>query len=444
MPDLIAQAEHFVEAGERDSLRTFFGELHYADAADLIQALRPDMRLYAVEMLREGFDPNILPELPEEIRAAVVEKLGLERAAEAIAELEADDATLVLESLDRAGQAEILDELPRADRLEIEEALAFPEKSAGRLMQRELVKVPSEWSVGQTIDHLRSDASVPDDFYDIFVIDEAGRPMGTARLSQVLRNERAVRMRDIMESKSDLTTIPIMMDQEEIAFLFRQRDLTSAPVVDAKGRLAGVITIDDVVDVMQEEAEEDILKLGGVTESDLHASVAVTTLRRSRWLIVTVVKTLLAVSVIAQFEATIERMVALAVLMPIASGMAGDAGMQAATVTVRAIATRELAVSNAVRQIGKELMVGSLNGGLFATLLGLATALWFQDPSLGLVLAGALICNLVWAGFAGTAVPIALTRLGLDPAISAGPFVTTTTDVLGFFSFLGLATLILF
>jgi len=309
-------------------------------------------------------------------------------------------------------------------------------------MQRELVAVPSFWTVGETIDFLRAKEDLPDDFYDLFVVDPAHRPVGSVPLSRVLRSRRSVKLADIMET--DLSTVPVLLDQEAVANLFRQYGLVSAPVVDEGGRLVGVITVDDVVHVIDEEAEEDLMGLVGASETDFHAPAVETAWRRVRWLVVTLINTLIAATVISQFDATIERLVALAVLMPIVAAMGGNAGMQVVTVTVRALATRDLTPgANMWRTVGKELLVAAMNATAFAVIMGGVAAVWFHNIALGLVLAAAMIFNMMWAGLAGTLIPLGLARLGMDPAISAGPFLTTTTDVLGFFSFLGLATLFL-
>jgi magnesium transporter len=309
-------------------------------------------------------------------------------------------------------------------------------------MQRELVAIPAHWTVGETIDFLRSEKELPDDFYDLFVVDETHKPAGSVPLSRVLRSPRASRLSELMET--ELRLVPADMDQEAVAYLFRQYALVSAPVVDEAGRLIGVVTVDDVVRVIDEEAEEDLMKIVGASDTDFHAPPHIIAWQRVRWLVVTLINTLIAATVISQFQDTIQHTVALAVLMPIVAAMGGNAGVQVITVTVRALATRDITPqSNLLRIVGKELVVGLLNALVFAAILGVVAAWWFGHVELGLVLAGAMIFNMIWAGMAGTLIPLAMDRLGFDPAIGAGPFLTTTTDVLGFFSFLGLATLFL-
>ncbi|BBK30248.1 magnesium transporter [Stella humosa] len=429
-------------AADRDShVRAFVRPLHPADLADLIERLDEDDRQRLVRAIRDVFDPECLPWLEDSVREDVMDQLGMERVAEAVAELETDDAVEVLESLDALEQREVLRHIPAADRAVLEQGLTYPEDSAGRLMQRELVAVPPHWTVGQTIDFLRSAADLPDHFFDVFVIDPRHKAVGVVPVSRILRTKRPVRITDIMDRQ--FRRIPATADQEEVGRLFKQYGLASAPVVDDDNRLVGVITVDDAVHVLEEEAEEDLMSLGRVGGTNVNASVMDTARTRIRWLLVTLVNTLIASTVISQFEATIERIVALAVLMPIVAAMGGNAGMQVVTVVVRALATRDLAPDNVRRVVLKELGVGVLNGVVFASILGTVAGLWFADVRIGLVLAAAMVFNMVWAGLAGAMIPILIQRMKIDPAVGAGPFLTTTTDVLGFFSFLGLATLFL-
>ena len=430
-----------LDAHDVERVRRLVKPLHYTDVADLLERLSPEQRHEAVEAIRPDMSPDVLIELDEAVRDEVVDQLGIRDVAAAVTEMDTDDAVEVIEYLDEDVQQQVLEALPAEERALVEEALAYPEESAGRLMQRDFVAVPAFWTVGETIDHMRTAPDLPDAFYDIFVVDPMHRPIGKLPLSRVARSRRPVRVSDIM--RTNHTLIPVAMDQEEIAQLFRRLDLVSAAVVDEAGRLVGTITVDDVVDVIDEEAEEDMLHLAGVGETDVHMPAFSTARRRTRWLLVTVVKSILASAVISQFEVTIEKMVALAVLMPIAAALAGDAGMQVVTVTVRALATKAITAGNMSRAIGKEVAVGVLNGLVFATLMGVLAGLWFGDLPIGLVLAGAMLFNLIWSGVAGTLIPLALSKLGVDPAIASGPFLVTTTDVLGFFSFLGLATVFL-
>lgn len=433
-------------AGDAVWVAALVDPLHPADIADLLQSLPTEGRHALVDVLRADFPSEVLSELDETVLDEVVGYLGVDKLAEAVSELDSDDAIEVVQELEAEEQREVLDAIPPGDRTFIEEGLTFPEDSAGRLMQRELVSVPEFWTVGETIDFLRRTADEDEDrlpavFYDIFVVDPAHRPVGAVSLSRLLRSKRPVRVADIMAT--ELNLIPVTMDQEEIAFLFRQRDLVSSPVVDADGRLVGAITVDDVVDVIDEEHEEDIMRLGGVQEDDLYSAVAETTRLRFVWLLLNLATALVASMVIGLFEATIQQMVALAVLMPIVASMGGNAGTQTLTVAVRALAMKELTRTNALRAVGKELLVNGANGVFFAVITGLAAAWWFDDPRMGAIIAAAMIINLVIAGFAGTAIPLGLTRLGVDPAIASGTFVTTVTDVVGFLAFLGLAALFL-
>ncbi|MGH6617924.1 MAG: magnesium transporter [Alphaproteobacteria bacterium] len=416
--------------------------LHAADLADLFEQLNPEERTMLVSLVGTDVDPEFFSYLDETVREDVIDDLDTEQLATVVQELDTDDAIDLIEDLDAEDQAELLQAIPAEDRALYEDALRYPEDSAARLMNREVATVPSYWSVGQTIDYMRSDAELPSTFYDIYVIGPTYRPIGSVPVSRLLRTDRPVLVSEIMVP--DLKLIPAAMDQENVAFLFRQYGLVSAPVVDESGRLLGAITVDDVVHVIDEEAEEDLLALGGVGETDFHASIRDTAWRRMRWLIVTLVNTLIAATVISRFDATIEQIVALAILMPIVAAMGGNAGMQVVTVTVRALAMRDLTPgSNVWRVITKELAVAAMNATVFAMIMGGVAAVWFSNIPLGLVLGAAMIFNMMWAGLAGTLIPLTLSRLGMDPAISAGPFLTTTTDVLGFFSFLGLATLVL-
>ena len=450
VPDGTIGPEVFVidamEAGDTERLREFVEELHYADFADLLERLSLDDRTRLIEITRDIFDPEVLSELDDTVRETVLEALGVQHAADAISELDSDDALMVFEELDEDRQKELLEQIPDEDRTFIEEGLSYPEDSAGRLMQREVVTVPNHWNVGQCIDYMRRKADTGEDelpsiFYDIFVIDARRHPVGAVSLSALLRSRRPVPVAEVMEE--EMHEIAVETDQEDVAFLFRQRDLVSAPVIDADGRLVGAITIDDVVDVIHEEHEEDIMRMGGVIEDDLyHASVS-TARTRFSWLVVNLLTAILASMVIGIFDATIEQVVALAVLMPIVASMGGNAGTQTLTVTVRALATKELTGANAYRVITKEVIVGCFNGIAFAVRSGVVAWLWFQSPTLGGVIAAAMVINMVVAGLAGTTIPIMLDKAGADPAIASSVFLTTITDVVGFFAFLGLAALVL-
>lgn len=411
--------------------------LHEADAADLLESLSREERKLLVEILGSTFDPEILPNLDVSVREEVIEWLGPTGLARAVTELDSDDAVEVFEDLDEEFQHRILSQLPQAHRMILEEGLSYPEDSAGRLMQREFVVIPSAWTVGETIDYMRAAKDLPDDFYDLYIVNPKHHPIGFLPLSRVMRTKRHVRLTEFMET--DLKTISLTMDQEDVAYLFRQYGLVSAPVVDEAGRLLGVITVDDVVHIIDEEAGDDIMKMGGVSEPDLYSAVLDTTKSRFTWLVVNLLTAILASLVISLFDATIEQIVALAVLMPIVASMGGNAGTQTLTVAVRSLAMKDLTEANAMRFIGKELLIGSINGVLFAVLAGGVTWLWFESLSLGVVIAAAMIINMVVAGLSGTLIPLGLDRVGVDPAIASSVFLTTVTDVIGFFAFLGLA-----
>ena len=435
--ELIHGIEDALEAGRGDEVLERTAELHEADLADLLESLTHDERRQLVEVLGGAFDPEVLPYLDAAVREEVIDQLGPQRLARLLSALHSDDAVEVFEDLDEEFQHRILTALPQAYRHLLEESLSFPEDSAGRIMQREVVVIPSAWTLGETIDYMRVADDLPDDFYDLYIVNPKHHPIGFIPLSRALRTRRPVRLTEIMET--DMKVIPLTMDQEEVAYLFQQYGLVSAPVVDEAGRLVGVITVDDVVHVIHEEAEEDIMKLAGVQEPDLYSAFLDTTRARFPWLVVNLMTAIVASIVIGLFEATIERIVALAVLMPIVASMGGNAGTQTLTVAVRALAMKDLTEANTRRFVGKELLIGAANGLLFAVLAGLVTWLWFSSPAIGLVIAAAMVVNMAVAGLAGTLIPIGLERVGVDPAIASSVFVTTVTDVVGFLAFLGLA-----
>ena len=440
--ELLENISAALAEGDIPQVETLIEDLHPADVADLIEHLEPEERKLFVEITRHVIEAETISHLDETVREEVVEQLGPQAVAEVVGELDTDDAVELLEDLEPEQQQEVLQSIPAEERILLQQGLTFPEDSAGRLMQRELVAVPSHWTVGETIDFLRAAKDLPDDFYDLFVVDPAHKPLGSIPLSRAMRSPRTTRLTDIMDE--ELRLVPFDTDQEAVAYLFKQYALVSAPVVDDAGRLIGVVTVDDVVRVIDEEAEEDLMKIVGASDTDFHAPAHLIAWQRVRWLVVTLINTMIAATVISQFQDTIQHLVALAVLMPIVAAMGGNAGVQVITVTVRALATREITPqSNLLRIVGKELVVGFLNALVFAAILGVVASVWFGHVELGFVLAGAMIFNMIWAGFAGTLIPLAMDRLGFDPAIGAGPFLTTTTDVLGFFSFLGLATLFL-
>jgi magnesium transporter len=439
-PAVVARALAALDAGDTDAVRAIARELHYSELAQLFGLIRPESRVDLVDALRPVFPAEIIPQLDEALRDEVAGQLGTDDLARALANLDTDDALYLIDGLEETKRNQVLLAIPRAIRAQIEEGLAFPEDSAGRLMQRDVVAVPAHWDVGTCIDYLRRGQDLPDDFYDLFVVDQRHRPIGWVPLDKFVRAQRATRISDVQET--DFEPIQADMEQALVARLFKDRDLTSAPVVDAGGRLIGTITIDDVVDVIESEAEEDMMRLSGVAGSDVHAPVLATARLRSLWLLLNLGTAFVAASVIGLFAASISKVVALAVLMPICASMGGNAGTQALTVAVRALATGQLTMANASRIVLKEGIVGSLNGFLFALLTGLAAWAWFQDPSIGACIGAAMMINLVVAGVAGVVIPVMLDRLGVDPAVSSAVILTTVTDVTGFFSFLGLATMI--
>ena len=431
-----------LEDGNADRLRELTLPLHAADLADLIALLRPERRGELITTLGSDFDAAALPELDEAVRDQVLEVMPTEQVAEALQQLDSDEAVYVIEDLDKEEQSDILAKLPPFERAQLERSLEYPEDSAGRIMQTDLISVPPFWSVGQAIDYMRLAEDLPDRFYEIFVVDPAYHLIGSVALNRLLRSKRPVTIEQI--TARDVYPIQIDADQEEVARQFERYNLTSAPVVDKDGRLVGVITADDVVEVVQEEASEDILKMGGVAGASLTDSVWTTTRHRFTWLFVNLGTALLAASVIRLFAATIEQMVALAVLMPIVASMGGNAGNQTMTVTVRALAMRDLGSANVYRVVGREATVGLVNGLVFAVLLGTVVYFWFGNDELGLVIAAAMVVNFLVAAMAGILIPLTLDHLGIDPAVASTVFVTTITDVVGFFAFLGLAALWLF
>jgi len=417
-------------------------QLHAADIADLTEALPSGLRDALVHALGRELDPEMLAELDDQVLDEVLEQIEPEMLATHLAELDTDDAAEVLEELDAVEQKRVLEALPPADRELVVEALSFPESSAGRMMQRNYVAVPEYWTVGQIIDWLRDSDDLPEEFYELFVVDPGHKPVGAVPLSRAMRTKRPTPVADIVSGVQKL--FPVEMDQEEVAFQFEQYDLTSAAVIDSSGRLVGQITIDDVVDVIEEEHEEDLHRLGGVNaDGDLFRSAGETARRRSGWLLVNLFTALLASITIALFADTIEQIIALAILMPIVASMGGNAGTQTLTVAVRALATKELTTANAWRIFWKETVVGGYNGIFFAILAGALSYFWFEEPMLGIVIGLAMIVNLIVAGISGLLIPVAMWRTGMDPAISAAILLTTVTDVVGFFAFLGLAKIIL-
>lgn len=441
-PDFVREIIEAVHAEDQEAARALVTDLHIADLADLFEVLPSEERRTLAALVGEAVDPTFLSELEGAAFDDVVEVIPANVIAEAVEQLDTDDAVYVLEDMGEEAQREVLRALATEDRVAVEEGLAFPEDSAGRLMQRGLIAVPEFWTIGQTIDYLRAqEEDLPEDFYEVIVVDPAYKPVGTVALSKVLRCRRPIHIRDVMAPDPHL--VHVATDQEEVARQFAKYHLISASVVNDFGRLVGVITVDDIVGVIEEEAREDILALGGVSEGDVNVSVRDVTRTRFIWLVVNLGTAVLASLVIGLFDATLEAMVALAVLMPIVASMGGNAGTQTMTVAVRALATKELSSANALRIVNKELTVALINGVLLAVLVAGVALVWFGDLMLGGVLAAAMIINILFAGLSGILVPMTLDRFGVDPAVASSVFVTTITDVVGFFAFLGLAAVIL-
>ena len=440
--DDIVEIQDALQSGYEDAVVESLSELGPADAAELISKIKDEERELLLKDHGAAFEPYTFVELDPEMRRIALENMEPTQVAAIISELDSDDALELIEPLNEEFQQQIIRKLSAKLRLTLEEGLSFPEESAGRLMQREFVAIPEFWTVGKTIDYLRAAShELPESFFDVFVITPTYHVVGEIPLSSIIRSRRSEKLENL--TLDETHPIKATTDQEQVAEIFRREDLLSAPVVDDEDRLIGVITIDDVVDVIDEEAQEDIFKLGGVEKGDLYRAVLSTSTSRFRWLFVNLLTAILASIVISFFDATIEQIVALAVLMPIVASMGGNAGTQALTVAVRALSTRELSKTNAYRIIWKETLVGAINGAAFAIITGIVTALWFANPMLGAVIAAAMVINLFVAGFCGAGVPIALHRLGSDPAVSSTVVLTTVTDVIGFFAFLGLAAIFL-
>ncbi len=438
---LISAVQDAVEVNDRSALLEILDPFHPADIADIYEQISVKQRKAFTALWGKDFDSEFLAEIEEGRLDSVSEELSDEVVSEAFKDLDTDDVVDLIEDLDEPQQERVLDSLEVSDRVAVEQALNYPENSAGRLMQRELVMAPMHWNVGQAIDHLRTETDLPDQFYDVVMVDPTLTPVGKVPLASLMSNARDVMMADIMDE--EFRTIPVTQEQEDVAYAFNQYNMVSAPVVDEEDRLVGVITIDDAMEVLEDEAEEDIKRLAGVGDESLTDNMWSTTRQRFPWLAVNLVTSVLASIVIAQFSDTIEAIVALAVLMPIVASMGGNAGTQTLTVAVRALATKDLTPANAWRVIRRELSVGLLNGILFAIIIGFIGYYWYNLPMLGVVLALAMIGNLVVAGLAGILVPLGLDKVGVDPALASGAFVTTVTDIVGFFAFLGFAALLL-
>jgi len=411
-------------------------ELHPSDSADLIENLIPENRTKLIEIEGFNLDPEIFIELNESIQTEIFIILSIESIANILKHLESDNALKILENLDEKKKNTVLNKLPPKDRFILQEGLSYPEDSAARIMQREFTAIPSNWSVGQTIDYLRENKDLPEEFLEIFIVDSDFKPIGTVPSSKVLRASRDSKMNLIMSEMQVL--IPVDMDKEEVGRIFENYNLISAGVVDKTNKLVGMITGDDVVTVVKEEAEEDVLRLAGVGDEEITDSVLKKTKRRFNWLLLNLFTALLATWVISKFGATIEQMVALAFLMPIVASMGGNAGMQTLAVTIRAIATKELSSGNLTQIVTKEFIIGVLNGIIFAAITALIVQLWFKEINLSILIAVAMVLNMMVAGLFGILVPVSLKKFNIDPAIASSVFVTTITDVIGFLSFLGI------
>ncbi|MBL4739103.1 MAG: magnesium transporter [Pelagibacteraceae bacterium] len=411
-------------------------ELHPSDSADLIENLIPENRIKLIEIEGFNLDPEIFIELNESIQTEIFILLSIESIVNILRRLESDNALKILENLDEKKKNTVLDKLPPKDRFILQEGLSYPEDSAARIMQREFTAIPSNWSVGQTIDYLRENKDLPEEFLEIFIVDSDFKPIGTVPSSKVLRASRDSKMNLIMSEMQVL--IPVDMDKEEVGRIFENYNLISAGVVDKTNKLVGMITGDDVVTVVKEEAEEDVLRLAGVGDEEITDSVLKKTKRRFNWLLLNLFTALLATWVISKFGATIEQMVALAFLMPIVASMGGNAGMQTLAVTIRAIATKELSSGNLTQIVTKEFIIGVLNGIIFAAITALIVQLWFKEINLSILIAVAMVLNMMVAGLFGILVPVSLKKFNIDPAIASSVFVTTITDVIGFLSFLGI------
>jgi magnesium transporter len=436
--EFLDRVEVAIENRDESYLKDTIGSLHESELGDLLEELENDQRQELVRLMGDAFDYTALTEVDEAIRMSIVDAMPNDKIAQALRELDSDDAVYILEDLDEEDRREVLEKLPFRERIRLRRSLDYPEETAGRRMQTEFVAVPPFWTVGQTIDYMREDEDLPESFAQIFVIDPAFKLLGAVDLDRILRAKRPEKIEDIMHETRH--AIPAEMDQEEAAQIIEQYDLLSAAVVDANERLVGVLTVDDVIDIVQQEAEEDIRRLGGVGDEELSDKVLTTSRSRVPWLAVNLVTAFLAATVIEVFDATIQQIVALAVLMPIVAGMGGNAGSQTMTVTVRALATRNLDFRNSARIIRRELGVGAINGVVFAILIGTVAGLWFSSVDIGGIIACAMVVNMIVAALAGILIPLTLDRFGADPAVSSAVFVTAVTDVVGFFAFLGLAT----
>ncbi|MDT9599667.1 magnesium transporter [Sphingosinicella rhizophila] len=437
VPQFVRDVMERVEAGDDEGARALVQPLHPADIADLFEQVDSDDRRALAAALSDMVDGDVIAEMNEHVRDELIDSLEPHQVADIAGQLETDDAVAIIEDMEEDDQRAVLRALDPDDRAAIEEALTYPEESAGRLMQRDLIAVPEHWTVGHVIDYLRADDQLTTDFWEIYVVDPQHHPIGTCMLSWILRAPRKIRIADVM--KREQTLIPVDMDQEEVALRFQKYALISAAVVDQSGRLVGMITVDDIVHIIQEEASEDVLLLSGAGEGDINEPISESYKSRVRWLVTNLFTALIASAIIASFGAAIEQMVALAVLMPIVASIGGNAGTQTMAVAVRALATNQLTRSNSWRTIGREIRLALLNGATIAILVGLGAGFVFSNPALGGVIGAAMLINVGVAGLAGVLVPLLLERFDQDPAVASSVFVTMITDSMGFFAFLGLA-----
>jgi len=438
--DFVERVQQAITAEDSAALRELLGDLHQADVGDLIEALEQELRAKLVKLMGRDFDFTALTEVEDTVREQILAELPPGAVAEGVRELDSDDAVAILADLPKDEQTEVLERLPPPERVTLARSLLYPENSAGRRMQTEFIAVPPAWTVGRTIDHLRETSDLPERFWEVYVADSAGRLQGTVALDRRLRTKRPVPIADVIDE--EMHSVRVSDDQGDVARLFEHYDLVATPVVDERDRLVGVITFDDIVDVIEQEAEDEIRALGGVgREEELSDPVWFVARGRFNWLLVNLATAFLASSVLGLFEGELQRMVALAVLAPIVASQGGNAATQTMTVVVRALARHELSSANAARIILREVLVALVNGLAFAIITGVAAAAWFKVPDLGVVIGLAMICNLLAGALGGILVPLGLHRFHADPAISSGVFVTTVTDVVGFFSFLGIATL---
>ena len=440
-PSLISDVMDALDSSDRSKIILLTKDLSAADIADIINLIPRSEVGNFISFIESDFNPEILSELDENIREEVINLLGHSYVAEVLQKLETDDAVHVIEDLEEGDKKLILNKIPKIEREELELSLNYPEDSAGRLMSVDFVALNPNINVGEAIDFLRLDNDLPIEFYEIYLIDSSSQPVAAISLSNVIRSSREKSLKSLQSH--ELITISGEMDRELVAYQFERFDLVSAPVIDEVGKLIGVITADDIVEVLKDEAGEDIKLLGGVGDEDITDNVIQASKGRFSWLFINLITAILASMVIGLFDGTIEEMVALAILMPIVASMGGNAGTQTLTIAVRSLSTRDLIPLNYKRIINREILVSFLNGVLFALILGILSAFWFGNFALGGVLAIAMVLNMVVAGFAGIIIPLILNKLGIDPALASSVFVTTVTDVVGFFSFLGLAAIFL-